>query len=203
MGGCVGSISLIAEPQGEFVYAINSELTALAVNQQTGALTNVGSRSGAGMPSHGGIGIPFTFAASGISPVWQRNCTHGCAMAGYISRGGGGGGGGSPLTNPAPPTSHYLSVTQDPYFGFVSSSPAGIEYGPATHANPLGYNVSANHFPANSTVQLCATAPPQPVGAYDVAWTGSCSGTGLCTTVRMTSDKACKLAFTLVSARYP
>jgi 6-phosphogluconolactonase (cycloisomerase 2 family) len=200
-GACVGPISLIAEPQGSFAYTIDSVggLTAFAVNQQTGALTSVASRSGAWVPLPGGIGFPFTFAASGVSPVWQSNCTQGCAMAGFISTGGGG----NPPTNPAPPTSHYLSVSQAPYFGFVTSSPAGIDYGPATNADPLGRNVSANHFPANSTVQLCASAPPQPAGAYDVTWTGSCSGTGLCTSVRMNSDKSCNLAFTPVSARFP
>jgi hypothetical protein len=52
-------------------------------------------------------------------------------------------------------------------------------------------------------VQLCASAPPQPAVAYDITWSGSCSGTGLCTSVRMNSDKACNLAFTPVSARFP
>jgi len=202
-GGCVGPITLFTEPQGDFAYAIDivGGLTSFAVNPSTGALTSVSSRTGVGVPSPGGIGFPFTFAASGTSPVWQSNCTHGCALAGFISSGGGGGG--SPPTNPSPPTSHYLSVAQGVNFGFVSSSPAGIDYGPATLSNPLGNNVSANHFPANSNVTLCATPPPQGGEAYDITWTNGCSGTGSCTTVHMDSDKFCHLEFSPVSARFP
>ena len=133
--------------------------------------------------------------------MWQSNCTNGCALAGFVSTGGGGGG--TPPANPSPPTSHYLSVAQGVHFGFVSSSPAGIDYGPATSSNPLGANVSANHFPANSSVQLCATPPPQSAEAYDITWTGGCSGTGQCTTVQMSSDKFCHLEFSPVSARFP
>jgi hypothetical protein len=134
--------------------------------------------------------------------VWQSNCTHGCELVGAVFHSSSGGS-GNPPTNPSPPTSHYLSVAQSPYFGFVSSSPAGIDYGPATSSNPLGANVSANHFPANSNVQLCATPPPQSGEAYDITWTGSCSGTGQCTTVRMNSDRFCQVVFTPVSARFP
>ena len=200
-GACVGPISLIAEPQGDFAYVVDSVggLTSFAVNPSTGALTGVSSRTGAWVPSPGGIGFPFKFAASGTSPVWQSNCTSGCALAGFISTGGGGGG--NPPANPNPPTSHYLSVAQGPFFGFVTSSPAGIDYGPGTILDPLPHNVSANHFPANSTVQLCASAPPQPVQAYDITWTGSCSGTGQCASVTMNSDKSCHVTFTPVSLR--
>jgi hypothetical protein len=169
------------------------------VNPSTGALTSVASRTGVQVPSPGGIGFPFKFAASGTSPVWQSNCTSGCAMTGVITSGGGG----TPPTNPSPPTSHYLSVAQGTNFGFVSSTPAGIDYGPATNSNPLGNNVSANNFPSNSNVQLCATPPPQAAEAYDITWTGSCSGTGQCTTVHMDSDKSCHLDFSLVSTRFP
>ena len=73
-------------------------------------------------------------------------------------------------------------------------------YGPATSFNPLGGNVSANHFPANSTVQICATEPPQP-GPYDLNWTGACTGNGQCASVTMTSDKSCAVTFTRVSGR--
>lgn len=200
-GACSGPISLIAEPQGNFAYVIDSVggITSFAVDQQTGALTNVASRSGAWVPSPGGIGLPFTFAASGVSPVWQSNCTQGCMMQGTV----GSGGGGSPPTNPTPPTSYYLSVSQGAYVGSVSSSPSGIAYAPPSSANPLGQNVSANHFPANSSVQLCATAPLQPAGAYDITWMGSCSGTGQCTSVRMDRDKSCHLSFTPVPAGFP
>ena len=201
-GGCVGPITLTAEPQGDFAYVVDSVggLTSFAVNPSTGALTSVSSRTGAWVPSPGGIGFPFRFAASGTSPVWQSNCTHGCGLVGFISTGGGGG---NPPTNPNPPATHYLSVAQGVNFGFVSSSPAGIDYGPATSSNPLGANVSANHFPANSSVQLCATPPPQAGEAYDITWTNGCSGTNLCTAVHMNSDKFCHLEFSRVSDRFP
>jgi 6-phosphogluconolactonase (cycloisomerase 2 family) len=205
-GACIGPISLIAEPQGDFAYVIDpvGGLTSFAVNASTGALTSVSSRIGAWVPSPGGIGFPFKFAASGTSPVWQSNCTHGCVMNGPVwHTGSSGNPPANPPGNPTPPSTHYLSVGQGAFFGFVSSSPAGIDYGPATIANPLGANVSANHFPANSTVQLCATPPPQSGEAYDITWTGSCSGTGTCTTVRMNSDKFCHLQFTPVSTRFP
>ena len=203
-GACTGPISLIAEPQGDFTYAIDSVggLTSFAVNQTTGALTNVASRSGVWVPTPGGVGFPFTFAASGTSPVWQSNCTNGCVMTGDVFRSGGGGG-GNPPSNPTPPTSHYLSVAQGAYFGLVTSSPAGIDYGPATNGNPLGSNISANHFSANSSVQLCASPPPDAGGPYDITWTGSCSGTGQCTSVHMNSDKFCNLTFSPASTRFP
>ena len=201
-GACTGPISIAAEPQGDFVYVIDSVggLTSFAVNQQTGALTSVSSRTGVQHPNPGGIGFPFTFAASGTSPVWQSNCTNGCALTGVVVRTGGGGG-GTPPSNPSPPTSHYLSVAQGNNFGFVTSTPAGIDYGPATNGNPLGSTVSANHFAANSSVQLCASPPPDAGGPYDITWSSGCSGTGLCTTVHMDSDKFCHLEFSPVSSR--
>jgi 6-phosphogluconolactonase (cycloisomerase 2 family) len=200
-GGCVGPISMIAEPQGDFAYVVDSVggLTSFAVNPTTGALSSVGTRSDAYVPLPGGIGFPFKFTATGISPVWQSNCTQGCALTGLL--GSSGGGGGNPPTNPNPPTSHYLSVTQGAFFGFVTSSPAGIDYGPATNLDPIAHNVSANHFPANSTVLLCASEPPQPQQAYDQHWSGSCSGDGQCASVTMTSDKSCNVTFTPVSLR--
>ncbi|MEO8061624.1 MAG: beta-propeller fold lactonase family protein [Pseudomonadota bacterium] len=201
LGGCVGPISMITEPQGDFAYVVdpNGGLTPVAVNPQTGVLTSGTVLSGASgsVPGVVGLGIPFTFAASGTSPVWQSNCTQGCVLAGEVMSGGGG----PPPTNPSPPTSHYLSVTQGAFFGFVTSSPAGIDYGPATNSNPLGRNVSANRFPANSSVQLCTSAPPQPSQAYDITWTGSCSGTGQCASVTMNSDKSCNVTFSPVSLR--
>ncbi|HEV7607872.1 MAG TPA: beta-propeller fold lactonase family protein [Steroidobacteraceae bacterium] len=203
-GACVGPISMITEPQGDFAYVVDSVggLTAFAVNQQTGALSTAGSSTGAWVPAPGGIGFPFTFAASGVSPVWQPNCTQGCGLVGVLtSSGNGGSGGGTPPGNPNPPTSHYLSVTQGAFFGFVTSSPAGIDYGPATNLDPIAHNVSANHFPANSTVQLCTSEPPQPQQGYDQHWSGSCSGNGQCASVTMTSDKYCNVTFTPVSLR--
>ncbi len=202
-GACVGPISLITEPQGDFVYAVDvvGGLTPFAVNPLTGVLTAGTARTGAWVPGNSGIGIPFTFAANGSSPIWQPRCTHNCTFSGTVQWSStGSGGSGTPPTNPNPPTSHYLSVTQPGFFGFVTSTPAGIDYGPATSFNPLGGNVSANHFPANSTMQICATEPPQP-GPYDLNWTGACTGNGQCASVTMTSDKSCAVTFTRVSGR--
>jgi hypothetical protein len=201
-GACVGPISMITEPQGDFAYVVDSVggLTSLAVNPLTGALTSVATSTNAWVPAPGGIGLPFTFAASGTSPAWQPNCTYSCAFVGWLASGGHGGG-GTPPSNPNPPTSHYLSVSQAGDFGFVTSSPAGIDYGPGTILDPISHNLSANHFPANSHVQLCASPPPLVSEAYDFAWTGACSGTGQCTNVTMNSDKSCLLTFKSVRFR--
>jgi len=193
-GACVGPIATIAEPQGNFVYSLDvtGTLGSNSVNSTTGALTSAGSRSNVWVPAPGGIGFPFTFAASGVSPVWQQGCTQGCAMGGTVSSGGGGG---NPPSNPTPPTTHYLTVSVGPYFGFVTSTPVGIDYGPSTNSNPLGDNAFSAEFTANSTVQLCSSPPPQPAGSYDITWMGSCSGTSRCTTVTMNSDKSCHADF--------
>jgi hypothetical protein len=200
-GACGGPTSIVADPQGNFVYTIDATggLTAFDVNATSGALTSVASRIGAWVPATGGIGTPFRFAVSGTSPVWQVNCTHNCALLGAFSSGGGGGG--NPTTNPNPPSTHYLSVNIGPYFGSVTSTPAGIDYAPPTNANPLGRSDMSSHFPANSTVTLCAMEPVQPAGAYDITWTGSCSGTGWCTSVTMNSDKSCNAGFSPVVGR--
>jgi len=191
-GGCVGAINVVAEPQGQFVYAVDSQrgLGSFAVDQTTGALTAVNSvNDTATMP----------VAATGASPVWQSNCTYGCALSGAVTPIVGGGGGGPAPTNPSPPTSHFLTVTEGAFFGFVTSSPAGIDYGPPTIGSPIGPNAFSAIFAANSSVQLCTTPPPQPAQAYDITWTGSCSGTSSCTTVTMTSDKYCHIEFTPAS----
>jgi len=193
-GACVGPIATVAEPQGNFVYSLDvtGTLGANSVNQSTGQLTNAGSRGNVWVPAPGGIGFPFTFAALGVSPVWQQGCTQGCAMTGTVSTGGGGG---SPPSNPTPPTTHYLTVSVGPYFGYVTSTPVGIDYGPPTNGNPLGDNAFSAEFTANSTVQLCSSPPPQPAGSYNITWMGSCSGTSRCTTVTMDSDKSCHADF--------
>jgi len=198
-GSCVGPMAVVAEPQGQFVFAndVGQGLTAFKVNATTGVLTSAGNLTNVFVPSTVGVGIPFTFAATGTSPVWQNNCTLGCAMFGAISSGGGGGGG----TNPTPPTSHYLTVTQGAFFGFVTSSPAGIDYGPPTISSPIPPSDFSAPFPVNSSVQLCTTPPPQPSQAYDVTWTGACSGTGVCTSVVLSGDKQCHLNFTPVLGR--
>ena len=199
-GSCVGPIAVVAEPQGQYVYAIDSAVTptlsAFSVNAATGALTATGSPLSIFLPRVDGVSFPITFGVTGTSPVWQNNCTLSCALT--IGSGGGGGGGG---TNPNPPTSHYLTVTQGGYVGYIDSTPAGIDIAPATILNPLPKNDFRAAFPVGSSVTLCTNSPPQPFGAYDVEWTGSCSGTGNCTSVSMTSDKQCHVEFKPVIGR--
>jgi 6-phosphogluconolactonase (cycloisomerase 2 family) len=192
-GACGGPVPVVAEPQGQFVFAndVKQGLSAFGANATTGALTSAGNLTNVFVPWTSGVGIPFTFAATGTSPVWQNNCTLGCALFGAISAGGGGG------TNPTPPTSHYLTVTQGAFVGYVTSSPAGINIGPATIANPIPNNDFSAPFPASSSVQLCTSPPPQPAQAYDVTWTGSCSGTGQCTTVVVNGDTQCHAEFSV------
>lgn len=196
-GACVGPVTVVAEPQGQFVFAndVGQGLSAFQVDANTGVLTSAGNLTNVFVPWTGGVGIPFTFAATGISPVWQNNCTLGCALTGAVSGGGGG------TTNPTPPTSYYLTVTEGAFFGFVSSTPAGIDYGPPTISNPIPRSDFSASFPVNSRVQLCASPPPQPSQAYDLTWTGSCSGTGVCTSVVMNGDKQCHVEFTPVLGR--
>ncbi len=191
-GACTGPVPVLADPQGDFVFAndVDQGLSAFRVNSTTGVLTAAGSVPNVFIPWTGGVGIPFTFGVSGTHPLWQNNCTLGCAMV----RTGGGGGGGTPA-NPNPPTSHYLSVTQGAFMGVVTSSPAGIDYGP-----PGQGNVSATHFPVNANVQMCAT-PPAQSGPFDTTWSGSCSGTSECTSVSMNADKSCHVEFTQTSLR--
>jgi 6-phosphogluconolactonase (cycloisomerase 2 family) len=202
-GACGGPTAVVADPQGNFAYAIDTSggLTAFDVNATSGALTSVASRTGAWVPAIGGVGAPFRFAVSGASPVWQHACTINCALNGPVFHSGSGSGGGNPPTNPSPPTTHFLSVSIGPFFGAVSSTPAGIDYAPPSNANPLGRSDFSSGFPANSTVTLCATEPQQPAGAYDITWTGSCSGTGWCTTVTMNSDKSCNAGFSPATGR--
>jgi hypothetical protein len=201
-GACGGPTAVVADPQGDFVFAIDAGggLSAVGVNSTTGALSGMTFRTGAWVPATGGVGTPFRFAVSGTSPVWQGGCTFNCALSGPVFRTGGGGG-GNPPTNPNPPSTHYLNVTIGPFFGSVTSTPAGIDYAPPTNANPLGRHDMSADFPANSTVTLCAMEPQQPVGPYDITWTGGCSGTGWCTTVTMNSSKSCNAGFTKVIGR--
>jgi len=197
-GGCVGPISVVADPQGQFVYGLdpNGALSSFSVGQATGTLTATGSLPDVFRPGTAGVGVPFKFAVSGTSPVWQPGCTTGCGLVGVVvwsSSGGSGGGGGNTgsMTNPTPPTGHRLTVTQGPWMGVVRSTPAGIDYGPPTQGNQF-----SAEFPAGSTVQLCATEPAQPAGAYDITWEGDCSGTSFCTSVTLARDRDCHVEFT-------
>jgi len=196
-GACVGPIAVAADPQGQFVYGLdrNGALSSFSVDQTTGALTATGSVTNVLLPGPAGVGVPFKFAVSGTSPVWQAGCTTGCGLAGVVgwsSTGGSGGGGNTgTMTNPSPPTGHRLTVTQGPWMGVVRSTPAGIDYGPPTQGNQF-----SAEFPAGSTVQLCATEPAQPAGAYDITWEGDCSGTSSCTSVTLERDRDCHVEFT-------
>jgi 6-phosphogluconolactonase (cycloisomerase 2 family) len=197
-GGCVGPMAVVAEPQGQFVYAIDVQqgLSAFSVDASTGNLAAAGSFSGkVYVPWSGGLGMPFTFGVTGTSPLWQSNCTQGCAMAF-----GSSSGGGSSASNPTPPTSFRLNVSQGAFFGTVTSSPGGINYSPPTNSNPLGNNNFSAFFPANSSVQLC-TNPPLISGPFDVTWSGSCSGTGQCASVQMDRDRDCHVEFMPVIGR--
>ena len=201
-GACGGSTAIVADPQGNFAFVVdrNGGLTTFAVNASTGALTTAGSRTGIWVPAIIAAGPPFRFAVSGTSPVWQGGCVFNCALSGPVFHSSGGGG-GNPPTNPNPPSTHYLSVSVGAFFGSVTSTPAGIDYAPPTNANPLGRSDFSADFPANSTVTLCANSPVQPQGAYDIVWTGSCSGTGSCTSVTMNRSKSCNLSFMPVTGR--
>lgn len=205
-GSEVGPVAVVAEPQGQFVYAIdwsNGALVAYAVNATTGAL------SAAGLPvtgvyaggATGGVGDPFSFAASGSSPVWEDGCTilvdntfvdsSGCFLPKLGSGSGGGGGGG---TAPPPAAAHELDVTIGTWGGSVVSTPAGIDYS----ADVLARNKPDASFSTGTTVQLCETPPPSTGQAYDVLWTGTggCGGTATCTSVHMDVDQSCRLELT-------
>lgn len=206
-GGCVGPIAVVAEPQGQFIFGVNRGLSSFQVNETSGALSGVETRPDVHSFWDGGVGVPFGFAATGGSPVWQSGCTQSCTVTypnGDIPHwacvggsscdfgGGGGGSGGSNGhggTNQSPPVKSYLQVTRGTWGGFVVSSPAGIKYGDPTQGNDFTAD-----FPTGSTVQLTVTPPSTPSQGYDVTWSGSCSGTSRTTTVQMNSDKTCHVA---------
>jgi len=197
-GSLVGPISVVAEPQGEFVYAmdVTGEIVQYSLNAGTGELTSAGSAV-TGAYVGGGTtspGDPFFFAASGTSPVWVNGCTLGCAIYGG---GGGGGGGGS---TPPPAATHYLNITIVQGGGTVVSSPSGINY--STIAAELAKNASGAGFPTGTTVQLCMTHTDN-LQTYDVKWTGSggCGGTSSCTSLYMNHDQYCTLTLTPTSNR--
>jgi 6-phosphogluconolactonase len=201
-GGCVGPIAVLAEPQGQFMYAIdvNRGLSSFQVNNASGALSGAGAVANVLNPWNGGVGVPFGFAATGVYPLWQNGCTADCTLtpppgvwccAWASSGGGGAGGGGNGGTNQNPPSKHYLSITRGTWGGLIVSSPAGIKYG-----DPAQGNQNVAEFPTGSTVQLTVTPPSTPAQAYDVSWSGSCGGTLRTTTVQMNSDKFCHVELT-------
>jgi 6-phosphogluconolactonase (cycloisomerase 2 family) len=211
-GGEVGPIAVTAEPQGEFVYALDSSLGAivpLKLDPTNGTLTPGTPITGvlATGASGGGVGDPFFFAASGTSPVWVDNCTiivndafvfDGCftpkMSTGPGSTSSNGSIGGGTPTHP-PAANFTLTVIIEGAGGSVSSSPTGIDTGPSSPGDFFEHM-----FPSGSAVTLTAT-PPDFANAYDVTWSGSCSGDQATTSVSMTQDKECYLTFTPASSR--
>ena len=212
----VGPIAVVADPQGEFVYAmdINSEIVPYALNAGTGALT-------AGTPlggmfeggATGGVGDPFTIAASGTSPVWEDACTQmieyfiqaglnppagGCFLP-TISSTADGSGGDAGHPPPSAAATRILTVSYDVWGGNIVSTPAGIDYS----SENLSQNTFMASFPSGTSVTLHETPASVPAQAYDVKWTGTggCSGTGISTSVHMTQDQSCHLALSPVSTR--
>jgi len=205
--GVPGSaISVVAEPQGQFVFVLaNSLVTTYKLNPRSSGPSTVPGLAPVGTipaitPSGGGIrgalGIPFAFAATGTSPIWKNGYTIGgcrinCAISGG---GGGGGGGGAPVGN----GKHYLQVSHGAWGGWIYSNPMGtIDYGHDWVAGPPP-KISAE-LPEGSSIELCETPPPVQISgqAFDVEWTGGCRGTGRCTTVKMDGDKYCHLELKL------
>ncbi len=203
-----GPISVIAEPQAQFLYVMDA-------NNQVGAfkIASNGSLAPQGTPitnvflggSTGGVGDPFFFAASGTSPVWVDNCTvivsgpyifDGCPTT-FLSTGPGSTGtGGTGTGNPPPPAAQFtLDVSTDVTGGSIVSSPPGIDLDPIN-----GLDFVQQGFP-NGTQVLLTAAPPDSLNVYDVKWTGSCSGTTLTTSVLMSQDKGCHVTFTPSSLR--
>jgi 6-phosphogluconolactonase len=195
---CSQPIAMIAEPQGQFIYALHDILSSFQIDDKTGALSGAENIPSVFNPyRYVSKGTAFDFAATGTYPLWQNGCTANCTLTPppgvwccpYASSGGSGGGNNG--TNQSPPTKHYLSVTRGAWGGLIISSPAGINVGDPTQGNK---NVA--EFPVGSTVQLSVTPPSTPAQAYAVTWSGSCSGTNKTTTVQMNSDKTCHVELT-------
>jgi hypothetical protein len=196
-GAMVGPLAIVAEPQGNFVYVvdINSDLVSYQVSS-TGTLSSSATSTITSviLPGNGSSnGVPFTFAATGTSPIWQNSCTIGCYIVlGSTGYGNGGGGGGGNVNGPGNGM-HYLQVGNDPIWGgYIWSTPAGIDFGRTWGSGPWLNQFNAE-FTAGVSVQLCEQPDPNLYSAFDVQWTGSCSGTGTCTTVLMNGDKNCQL----------
>ena len=203
-----GPISVVAEPQAEFLYVMdaNNQLGAFKIGSN-GSLTLQGNPITSVFlgGNSGGVGDPFFFAASGTSPVWQDNCTvivsgpyifDGCPTS-FLSTGPGSTGtGGTGTGNPPPPAAMFtLDVSTDVTGGSIVSSPPGINLDALN-----GLNFVQQGFPNGSIVFLTA-APPDNFNVYDVKWTGSCSGTTLTASVTMTQDRGCHVTFTPTSSR--
>jgi hypothetical protein len=208
-----GPISVVAEPQGQFVYVLdgNGELESFKV-ASSGAMTVSGAAlNGIFLGgATGGVGDPFFFAASGTSLVWVDNCTFIAEGGPYIAldacpttfmssgpgSNSGSNGGGTAIPQQPPAASFTLQVLVDlQYGGSVTSAPAGIDYNPVT-----GQNFFNHAFPNGSSVELTA-APPDSSQSYDAKWTGDCSGDTVRAFVTMSQDQHCYVAFTPISSR--
>jgi 6-phosphogluconolactonase len=178
-GGLSGMpINVVAEPKGEFVYALSSGLTGFKVDATTGNLSSIGTVPGVGGPASPGSVI----AASGPSPVWRSDCTTGCFIPSVRVTPGGPVG---PGPVPPPSATHFLDVTRQDQAGKVVSTPSGITCG-----DPL-LDICGAEYPAGAGVRLCVShSDPNP---YDVFWTGACLPDVVpqCAKVWMTSDKSC------------
>ena len=207
-GAMVGPMAVVAEPQGQFVYAldVNGNLTPLKLSPGTGALSPGTPVSGVGSAGMGlGVGDPFTFAASGTHPVWVNGCTlvasddfvfNACPLPSGQGSIGAGEGGRDAGTHP-PPTSFELTVHLDPdHGGHITSDPPGIDV--TDNAPP---NTFSHEFPAGSPVTLHGTPSAGDTQSYDISWSVGCMGTGTTTSVVMSSDVSCHLNLKLASTR--
>ena len=107
-GGAIGPIAVVAEPQGQFIYAMHtgnssSELAAFRVNASTGALASAGAVTGVMSMGGFGAGTPFAFAATGTSPIWVNDCTFDCTLP--------PGGGGSSVGSGSDTTAPSIAIT--------------------------------------------------------------------------------------------
>ena len=198
-----GPIAVVADPQAAFVYATgNGAIVPHLLDANTGTLVPQAPTGPIASGGGTGVGDPYSFAASGTSPVWVNGCSFlgdDVFVTGMCPLPSGIGTVGSTSTEAdmalAQSASHQLDVSTGVWGGVITSSPAGIAYN--SDSDPQAF-VSGS-FATGSTVSLCATPPASATQVYDFKWTGSggCSGTAMCTTVRMTADEGCHLELTV------
>jgi len=195
-----GPIAVVAEPQGQFVYATgDGGVIPYVLNPASGTLT-AGPPVPAGGGGGTGVGDPFFFAAGGTSPVWVNGCTiiadnffvfQACPLSSGVGSSGGGSAGSTAV---AQSPTHQLDVSAGVLGGVITSTPAGIDYnsdGPQNKINAA--------FATGTTVQLCGSKPATLNQVVDFKWTGSggCSGSATCTSVNMGADRSCHLELTV------
>jgi 6-phosphogluconolactonase (cycloisomerase 2 family) len=195
-----GPIAVVAEPQGQFVYATGDRgIIPYFLSPSSGSLS-AGPPVSAGGGGGTGVGDPFSFAAGGTSPVWVNGCTiiadnffvfQGCPLASSVGSSTGGSAGSTAV---AQSPTHQLDVSAGVLGGVITSTPAGIDYnsdGPQNKINAA--------FTTGTTVQLCGAKPATSNQVVDFKWTGSggCSGSATCTFVTMSADRSCHLELTV------